>query len=220
MINQNYLFEYDKVRQDILLKNRNSSHAKIANLITPGSRVLEFGPASGYFTKFMKEEMNCEVDIIEISESYILEAKKHAKRSYCGDIERSAWFDFISGCRYDYIVFADVLEHLADPWSVLKKVQTLLKDKGEILISYPNVCHNDVLAAMIMNYFTYTNVGIMDHTHLRFFGKKNINELFTGTELKITHEDYTYTTWTQIREKISIPWYLRLLLSFRTHGRI
>ena len=79
MINQNYLFEYDKVRQDILLKNRNSSHAKIANLITPGSRVLEFGPASGYFTKFMKEEMNCEVDIIEISESYILEAKKHAK---------------------------------------------------------------------------------------------------------------------------------------------
>lgn len=85
--------------------------------IKSDSKILEFGPASGRLTKYLKEEKNCAVTIVEMDESSGKIAAQYAKRAYLGkeegNIENFYWAKDPS--LYDYIVFADVLEHLSDP---------------------------------------------------------------------------------------------------------
>jgi len=79
---------------------------------------------------------------------------------------------------FDVIIAGDVLEHLVDPWDVLKKLTQVLKVGGCILVSLPNI--RDVYALysiLIQGRFAYTKSGIFDKTHMRFFCKKDMVEL-------------------------------------------
>lgn len=87
---------------------------------------------------------------------------------------------------FDIILLGDVLEHLVDPWSSLKKVSSLLKAEGCIIVSLPNIRYYSVLKSIIFDGdFKYEKAGILDKTHLRFFCKKNIIELLKSADLKI-----------------------------------
>lgn len=79
---------------------------------------------------------------------------------------------------FDYIIFGDVLEHLNDPWEVLKKVKKYLKKDGYILASIPNIMHISVVKMLINGRFPYEDAGILDKTHLRFFTLAEIQNLF------------------------------------------
>ena len=87
---------------------------------------------------------------------------------------------------FDIIICADVLEHLKDPWSVLKKIRKFLKPNGILLASIPNVREiKTLISIVIKGDFKYVDTGILDKTHLRFFCKKNIIELFESAGYKI-----------------------------------
>ena len=87
---------------------------------------------------------------------------------------------------FDIILVGDVLEHLIDPWTALKKINNLLKMDGKIIMSIPNIRHYSALKSIFLNGdFKYTQDGILDQTHLRFFAKKNIIELIAGANLEI-----------------------------------
>jgi len=87
---------------------------------------------------------------------------------------------------FDIIICADVLEHLKDPWSVLKKIRKFLKPNGILLASIPNVREiKTLISIVIKGDFKYVDSGILDKTHLRFFCKKNVIELFESTGYKI-----------------------------------
>lgn len=82
---------------------------------------------------------------------------------------------------FDIIVLADVLEHLINPAAVLQKLSNVLKDDGVLLFCMPNACHYSILYTLaIKQNFHYADSGILDRTHLRFFCKKNIRQLFTA----------------------------------------
>lgn len=84
---------------------------------------------------------------------------------------------------FDYIILADVLEHLYDPWAVMKNVRKYLKENGKVLISVPNVMHFSLLKSLIINgNWTYTNAGLLDKTHIRFFTLKEINKMLLEAE--------------------------------------
>ncbi len=79
---------------------------------------------------------------------------------------------------FDYIIFADVLEHLNDPWKILQKLSKYLKLDGKILASIPNVMHYTVLKDLINGKWNYEDSGILDKTHLRFFTMSTANQMF------------------------------------------
>lgn len=78
---------------------------------------------------------------------------------------------------FDYIIFADVLEHLYDPWKVLDNIRRYLKEDGTILISIPNVMHYTVIRDLMDGNWTYQDAGLLDRTHIRFFTLKELNRM-------------------------------------------
>ena len=81
------------------------------------------------------------------------------------------------GGPFDRIVFADLLEHLADPASVLAGYRRFLAPGGRVLISVPNVAAWTVRLALLCGRFRYADSGIMDRTHLRWFTCATAREL-------------------------------------------
>jgi O-antigen biosynthesis protein len=80
--------------------------------------------------------------------------------------------------RYDLIVLADVLEHLADPVSLLRRAGEWLSPEGTLLLSVPNVRHVSVLWSLVVRGdWRYREEGILDDTHLRFFTSKSFRRL-------------------------------------------
>lgn len=86
---------------------------------------------------------------------------------------------------FDYIIFGDVLEHLRDPETILKKCKGILKDDGHIIASIPNLMHISVIEdLLIKGNFTYTERGLLDKTHIHFFTKNEIVKIFNDTGYK------------------------------------
>jgi GT2 family glycosyltransferase/2-polyprenyl-3-methyl-5-hydroxy-6-metoxy-1,4-benzoquinol methylase len=71
--------------------------------------------------------------------------------------------------RPDCVIFADVLEHLPDPWSVLQRWHDELAPGGVVVVSVPNVAHVSVVAPILGGRWDYAEAGVLDRTHLRFF---------------------------------------------------
>jgi tetratricopeptide (TPR) repeat protein len=87
---------------------------------------------------------------------------------------------------FDCIVLADVLEHLRDPLSVLKKLIRFLSDSGTVVASVPNVRFFYVLDRLAEGRWEYMEAGILDKTHLRFFTKTEVEVLFRQAGLTMT----------------------------------
>jgi len=76
----------------------------------------------------------------------------------------------------------DVLEHLPDPWTVLRQAHGLLNPGGVVVASIPNLRYFPVLKDLVLRgEFEYQRDGVLDRTHLRFFTRKSIGRLFEDT---------------------------------------
>lgn len=85
----------------------------------------------------------------------------------------------------DLILCLDVLEHLINPWETLKRVNLLLKPGGLWIISVPNIRnYHIILDLAFKGKFNYTESGILDQTHLRFFTRSTAVELIQCTGAK------------------------------------
>lgn len=159
----------------------------MAKWIDGGKKILEFGPANGRFTKYLKNNKKSRVTIVEIDSEAGLEAKAFAAKSFLGaikgDIEKYHWYD--EKDKYDYIIFADVLEHLKNPKEVLQKCKTMLKDNGEILISIPNISHNSIIIDLMNDNFNYDKTGLLDITHIHFFTLSTFKKMIKECEMSI-----------------------------------
>lgn len=88
--------------------------------------------------------------------------------------------------QFDVILCADVLEHLIDPHTVLKHLKEYLKNDGVLIASLPNIRQIHMLKQIYLDGdFRYADAGILDKTHIRFFCKKNMLELFENNDFKI-----------------------------------
>lgn len=138
--------------------------------------VLEIGCASGgTLLKIKNLFKNARLYGVELNSSAAEDAKSFADIKIGNietqDIEYPEEF-------FDYIILADVLEHLQDPWGVLKKLTEFAKPDGKILASVPNVMHFSVIKSLLNGHWTYEDAGILDRTHLRFFTLNEIAKMF------------------------------------------
>lgn len=165
----------------------NNSHTMILKKIKPQSKVLEFGPATGYMSQYMKEFLNCTIHAIEVDFEAAKIAEVFTEKMIVCDVDTLEWVSQIQSQEYDYIVFADVLEHLKNPWQVLKEVAKFLKPSGQLLISIPNIAHNAVLIDLLNGRFQYRKLGLLDNTHLRFFTRESVIDLVESSGLYISN---------------------------------
>lgn len=87
---------------------------------------------------------------------------------------------------YDAILFGDVLEHLIDPWSVVKNVSGFLKPGGLLIASIPNIRSRQAFKKIFLEGdFGYTSEGLFDKTHYRWFCKKNMIDLLTPASFEL-----------------------------------
>jgi len=159
---------------------------EILELIPPTAKsILDLGCGAGNMGKALKERQNCRVHGIELSRGAAEIAAKNLDHVWCDNLNR---FDpaFI-GQKYDTLIFADILEHLVSPWQVLKKFAAVLTDGGTIIASIPNIAHPWVVSNLAKGVFRYEPAGILDITHLRFFTKTSIFQLFYGAGLKVVN---------------------------------
>jgi len=83
--------------------------------------------------------------------------------------------------KFDVILFLDVLEHLIDPWKVLKNTIRMLNNDGIIIVSIPNIRNISILSKLIFQgRWDYQDSGLLDRTHLRFFTDKSFQEQLMG----------------------------------------
>ena len=167
------------------LENKNSSWAYIVNHTGCNKTVLEIGTSTGYISKILKEREN-RITGIEIDPEAGLIAQHYCDRMIIGDIEILALNESLTQASFDVIICGDVLEHLKNPAIVLKNLSSLLKPEGYLVISLPNFFHGDVMLNLLIGDFHYTPMGILDETHLRFFGLKNIYSLFADCGYQIS----------------------------------
>jgi 2-polyprenyl-3-methyl-5-hydroxy-6-metoxy-1,4-benzoquinol methylase len=87
---------------------------------------------------------------------------------------------------FDYIIAGDVLEHLVDPWNVLRRLKPMLRPGGSLIVSLPNVRHWSVLSDLIFRgEWRYRQDGVLDETHLRFFTRRSALRMMRETGFKI-----------------------------------
>jgi 2-polyprenyl-3-methyl-5-hydroxy-6-metoxy-1,4-benzoquinol methylase len=92
--------------------------------------------------------------------------------------------------RFDVIIFADVLEHLAWPIGVLRGYLDLLKEGGSVIVSLPNVGLWSVRLNLLLGRFRYEETGVLDRTHLRFFTRRSAREMIEEAGLKVVRRTY------------------------------
>ncbi|AOR24014.1 bifunctional glycosyltransferase family 2 protein/class I SAM-dependent methyltransferase [Clostridium taeniosporum] len=151
-------------------------------------KVLEVGCGAGATLIELKNKFkNVETYGIEINEK-AAEIAKGISNIIVGNIENmeiSYKENF-----FDYIILGDVLEHLINPWEVMGKLKRYLKLSGKIIASIPNLIHITIIRDILNGKFTYTDQGILDRTHLRFFTLEEIRKLFTVTGYEINDIKY------------------------------
>lgn len=176
---------------DLHMENENSLSLLLQN-VTEGATVLEFGPASGRMTKYMKEELDCKVYLVELDEVAGQKALQYGQALVTGDIENYVWLSEFKDIKFDHIIFADVLEHLRNPLKVLQNAKELLTAKGTILLSVPNLGHNSVVIDLLNNKFEYQSTGLLDDTHIHFFTKTSLEKMVMDANLFAQKKMATY----------------------------
>src|SRR3954468_16330076 len=173
-------------KYDKLDETPGSAHDLVLGLVEPGSRVLEFGCATGYMSQALRGRLGATVVGVELDAEAARLAEEHCDRVLVGDVEELDLEAELGGERFDTILFADVLEQLRDPAAVLRRVRPFVAEGGAVVASIPNVAHASVRLALLAGSFRYREQGLLDESHLRFFTREGVQDLFEGSGFMIT----------------------------------
>ena len=152
---------------------------------TTARRVLDVGCSTGVMGAALRARGH-DVVGIELDPRSAAEARTRLDEVIEGDVEAMARDDALAGELFDCVAFADVLEHLRDPWSVVRWAAERVGPGGVLVISVPNIRHAKTFWALARRRWPYDPVGIFDRTHLRFFARRNLDDLVAGTGFVLT----------------------------------
>ena len=164
------------------INNKNDTKSIIANHISKGAICLDVGCSAGFLGKMLSKYRDATVYGIEIDKEAIKYAHKiggYVDLYNFSVTERNGkeYNRFLQrGIKFDYIIMADLLEHVVCPDDVLLFFADFLKPNGKFIISLPNVAHFDIARGLIDRKFNYNNVGLLDNTHLRFYTEESFGQ--------------------------------------------
>jgi 2-polyprenyl-3-methyl-5-hydroxy-6-metoxy-1,4-benzoquinol methylase len=169
--------------------DRNNPRTIIAHWVPAGARVLEVGPGDGVVGAWLAANKGCHVVGVEYVPQAAAAAAPFFDHMITGSIEDpQVQAETRTLAPYDAIIFADVLEHLVDPWGVLAAMRPLLTPGGRVLLSVPNIAHWTARAHLLLGRFDYTDGYLMDRTHLRWFTRKSARAMAATSGYRIIEE--------------------------------
>jgi 2-polyprenyl-3-methyl-5-hydroxy-6-metoxy-1,4-benzoquinol methylase len=192
-------FTHGKIYDGIIdLNVINNSHTQAFALLrehckdTPSPRVFEVGCNTGYFSQLLKDFGIFVFGLEPFTD--IAYTEGHVDAFFKGTVEDFFAQDAHKQLQpFDAVIFGDVLEHLADPENVLRKVMTLLKPDGVIIASVPNITHIAIRKMLENGEWSYKKFGILDNTHCRFFSRQSLRKLLAKVGLGIERSYHVLT---------------------------
>jgi 2-polyprenyl-3-methyl-5-hydroxy-6-metoxy-1,4-benzoquinol methylase len=170
-----------------ILKDPANPLYRVSRVIPDSSRVLDVGAGNGLLARVLDAtHSELVIDGIEPNPYGAELARPHYRELRVGYFQ-----DFSEELReqgYDYIVLADVIEHVADPLALLRDLRDIAGDRSRIVISTPNVAFGSSRMALMRGRFDYVDSGLLERTHLRFFTYRTLLSVFAEAGLLIEHQ--------------------------------
>ncbi|MBV8148188.1 MAG: methyltransferase domain-containing protein [Candidatus Eremiobacteraeota bacterium] len=173
-----------------LKEGRYSSHGIVRQVVGRNQDVLDVGCGDGYFASAIGQEANvvCGIDLIpaprrrEAFSEYVSADLNEGLSAAARRLERKT---------FDKVLMMDVLQQLPEPEKVLRDSLALLKPNGRLIVSLPNVANLTVRLQMLLGRFGYSDRGILDRRHLRFFTRRSARALLQQSGFRVVTERAT-----------------------------
>ena len=160
----------------------------LLEFIPPGmSRIVEIGCSSGALARaYLASNPDCDYIGVEIVPAYAEVAAGRCTKVLTGNVESFGDQDYIGFGNVDCWVFGDVLEHLYDPWRILRDIRRHARPNTQVIACIPNMQHWSFQAKLCVGEFRYEESGLYDRTHIRWFTLKSLQHLFQSSGFTIT----------------------------------
>jgi predicted O-linked N-acetylglucosamine transferase (SPINDLY family) len=166
----------------------NIHNVDVLRMMRPNlKRVVEVGSSSGALAlAYRQTSPNSEYVGIEIVKEYADASRQHCTEVILGNVEHIPDEQFKGLASGDCWVFADALEHLYDPWKLLKRIRLNAEGPLEIVACIPNVQHWGIQSCINSGNFLYQDSGLLDRTHIRWFTRVSILHMFQSCGYQVT----------------------------------
>jgi len=157
-------------------QSRYSSHYYAEQFVGRGQEVLDIGCGEGFFAAELVKNGNSVTGVDSLEDAYHSDA---LQEYFPVDLNGApgALARALGGRQFDRALLLDVLEHLVRPENLLTEARVALNPHGQLIVSVPNVANITVRLMLLCGRFNYTERGILDRTHLRFFTRKSARAL-------------------------------------------
>ncbi len=162
---------------DKILSDPAQPLGQIAKILPDSATVLDIGAGNGMLGRVLQRaRKRVVIDAIEPSEFAAKLSEPFYRTVYQGYAQDHA--KVIQSGGYDYVILADVIEHIPDPAAFLRDILQYLPESTKLIISIPNVAFGGVRLALLNGQFDYIDSGLLERTHLRFFTLASARRLF------------------------------------------
>jgi 2-polyprenyl-3-methyl-5-hydroxy-6-metoxy-1,4-benzoquinol methylase len=170
--------------------SKSSSHYYARQMVGRNQDVLDIGAGEGFFAAELAANGNKVSGVdnrLKPAETSLFE------RYFTADLEGGIGgvLGQLDGKRFDRVLLLDVLEHLRRPEQILRQTHEVLKREGLLIVSLPNIANIYVRLTLLFGRFDYSERGLLDKTHVRFFTRKTARRLLESNGYKILEEAET-----------------------------
>ena len=171
--------------------------SKKINIDITYKNTLDIGCGSGEFCKILKKTFLIDQfnwTGIEKEENLPNSFENYSYLGNCIHENLPNCLDKLEDNFFECIFALDILEHLTNPEEVLLKLKSKIKTDGTLIVSIPNISHYSIIFSLIQQNWDYSDYGILDRTHMRFF-TPNSFELFAnknGWKVLVKHPINSY----------------------------
>lgn len=175
---------YETSSPYVLKPQAHSSHSLVLELLPEnghGLRLLDVGCADGYLSRLFAAR-GFSVTAIDAPTLH-KRALPDGVTFLEADLDRG--LPPLNGS-FDFVVCADILEHLRDPEVLLRQIRAKMPAGGKLIASLPNSGNLYFRLNVLLGKFPQHDRGLFDRTHLHFFVWQGWNHLLSRSGFRIT----------------------------------
>jgi 2-polyprenyl-3-methyl-5-hydroxy-6-metoxy-1,4-benzoquinol methylase len=158
--------------------------------------VLDVGCGKGGFGRTLRDALGPEVRIVGIEANERQAAVARSDHGY-DEVIHGYYPEAIEGdgTKFETVFFLDVLEHVIDPWAMLERVRADLTPGGSVVAAIPSIEYAPVVRDLLRGRWDYADTGTLDRTHVRFFTRATMIEMFEQAGYDVQSIEGTGSVW-------------------------